>query len=58
MKTLRISVTGIVDIPVPKELENESIDTIWEEMQDEISDIDCGDLYSIDSEPLDLDEEE
>ena len=58
MKTLRISVTGIVDIKVPKELENESIDTIWEKMQDDISDIDCGDLYSIDSEPLDLDEDE
>lgn len=58
MKTLRISVTGIVDIKVPKELENEDIDTIWAKMQDEISDIDCGDLYSIDSEPLDLDEDD
>ena len=57
MKTLRITVTGIVDIKVPKELENEDIDTIWEKMQDEVSDVDCGELYSIDSEPLDLDEE-
>ena len=29
-----------------------------EELQDEISDIDCGELYSIDSEPLDLDMED
>lgn len=54
---LRITVTGIADIEVPKELENEDIDTIWNELQDDISCVDCGELYSIDSEPLDLEEE-
>lgn len=57
MIILRIAVTGIMDIKIPKELENEDIDTVWEKMQDEVSSINCGDLYSIDSEPLDLDEE-
>lgn len=55
---LRITVTGIADIEVPKELENEDIDTIWNELQDDISCVDCGELYSIDSEPLDLDMED
>ena len=51
---LKITVTGIAEIEVPKELENEDIDTIWEELQDDISCIDCGELYDIDSEPFDL----
>ena len=42
---------------LPKELEDEDIDTIWNELQDDISCVDCGELYSIDSEPLDLEEE-
>lgn len=54
---LRIAVTGIAEIEVPKELENKDIDTIWEELQDDISCIDCGELYDIDSEPFDLEEE-
>jgi len=54
---LRIAVTGIAEIEVPKELENEDIDTIWDELQDNVSDIDCGELYNIDSEPFDLEEE-
>ena len=54
---LRITVTGIAEIEVPKELEDKDIDTIWDELQDDISCIDCGELYDIDSEPLDLEEE-
>ena len=48
--SLRVKITGYVYITIPEELEHKSVKEIWEELQDEISNIDCGELQTISCE--------
>ena len=47
---MRIKVTGYVYIPIPPELKGKTFEEIEMALQDDISDIDCGELENIDSE--------
>lgn len=47
---MRVKVTGYVYIDIPLELRGKDFDEIEMALQDDISDIDCGELENIDSE--------
>ena len=47
---MRIKVTGYAYIDVPEELQDKDFDEIEMELQDDISEIDCGVLEGIESE--------
>ena len=47
---MRIKVTGYAYIPISPELKGKTFEEIKMALQDEISDINCGELENIDSE--------
>lgn len=47
---MRIKVTGYAYIPIPPKLKGKTFEEIKMALQDDISDIDCGELENIDSE--------
>jgi hypothetical protein len=47
---MRVKITGYAYLDIPEELKGKDFDEIEEELQDDISDIDCGVLEGIDSE--------
>lgn len=47
---MRIKVTGYAYIPIPPELKGKTFEEIEMALQDDISNIDCGELENIDSE--------
>lgn len=47
---MRVKVTGYVYIDIPPELRGKDFDEIEMALQDDISNIDCGELENIDSE--------
>lgn len=55
---LRLSVIAFADIDVPKELEGEPLYEIYQKLQDDISEIDCGQCFNIDAAPFRIIEEE
>ena len=57
MMKLRLSVIAFADIDVPKELEDEPLYEIYQKLQDDISEIDCGQCFNIDTAPYRIIEE-
>ena len=52
-KELVVEFTGYKTIELPERLEHAEIEEIWadDEVQDMLTEIDCGELENIDSEP-------